>query len=137
MNRWPHLANRIETDSRLGIERGEEALWAKIDLLHDAYNTIPQAYFAMDPGVMFQSGHALLAASVKCATRVSMGGFGVLCTHFGILDMAIRLARLQMGVTENDGWLPGNGTQSGAFAVLSYTSQWELCHCQYYPVPVA
>ena len=131
---WPELASRITKDSRLGIERGEEHLWARLDALPDAYNVTPQQAYVADPDIMEKSARAYLDASFDAVKRLGAGGIVATCSHAGIADCAARMARLGFGVTENDGWLPGKGFESGGFVHLAYYVG-ALVHCQYYPVP--
>lgn len=133
---WPGLSNEIEEDPRLGLRRGDEQLWKAIDV-RGAYDMTPQEMFASARGIVEGSGRSFLAAALDLAFDVGIGAVGALCSHSPFADVAARLARLELGITENDGWLPGSGFQSGAFLHLAYDARGALELCRYYPAPEA
>lgn len=136
-NRWSDLFDQIGVDARLGILRSDIPRWNKIDAMPDAYNAIPQDYLAIDCDLMLEAGRNWLAANKSLAMIIGRGKVAVTCSHFGNADTGVYLARRNMGVMDNDGWLPGKGFQSGAFVHLSYTKDGWLVYCRYYPVPPA
>ena len=68
-------------------------------------------------------------------SHLGLGKVGVMCSHMPIADAGARLARLELGITENDGWLPGSGFGSGAFVHLAFNWGGSIASCDYYPVP--
>lgn len=146
---WPHLASRIYTDRRLGIERHDVPKWAPCDKHPNPYSMTPQEMYALQPDLLDECGRNFANASYDLAKFVGIGKVGALCSHVPFADAGARAAnrRLQK-FGENDFWLPGNGFETGAFVHLTYERNWpqpgdevvnsapyRLADCDYYPVP--
>lgn len=134
---WPALVSQIRLDRRLGNEFEEIGLWAPIDAYADAYDMLPQRQFEIQPDLVTKSGQGLFDAAKDLALEISLGKVGALCSHMPFADMCARLARLELGISENDGWLPGSGFGSGAFVHLAFDASGNIASCEYYPVPSA
>ena len=131
---WPELVPQIRLDRRLGIEFEDVPQWAPCDAVSDAYNMTPQQMHELQPDLVDQCGQNFMAVADDLAKVVGAGKVGAMVSHMPIADCGARFARKRLGITEDDGWLPGKGFGSGAFVHLAYDSG-QLVSCDYYPVP--
>src|SRR3989344_8054094 len=135
---WPELIPQIKLDRRLGIEFEDIPLWKACDDMPNPYDATPQEQHAVCPDLVDQCGRNFLEVARILAGFVShlgLGKVGVMCSHMPIADAGARLARLERGITETDGWLPGSGFGSGAFVHLAFNWGGSIASCDYYPVP--
>ena len=138
---WPELIPQIKLDRRLGIEFEDIPLWSAIDGYPNAYDMTPQDQHSLCPYLVDKCGRNFLEAARVLAGfvgHVGLGHVGVMCSHMPIADCGARFARLALGITENDGWLPGTGFGSGAFVHLGFVQHYcesffDLVSCEYYP----
>jgi hypothetical protein len=133
---WPDLVSQIVLDRRLGFEFEDLGNWAPIDAYPNAYDMTPQQQHAIQPELVDACGEGFFAATRDLAVRVGVGRVGALCSHVPYADAGARRARRELGITADDGWLPGSGFGSGAFLHLGFDLRAaRLMHCDYYPVP--
>lgn len=140
---WPDLVPQIKLDRRLGIEFEDVGQWAAIDQFDNAYDMTPQRQYELCPALIDKCGHNFLATARDLVATMGIGKVGAMCSHMPIADCGARFARLSLGITEGDGWLPGSGFGSGAFVHLTFGlkfagelgPEYVLTGCTYYPVP--
>lgn len=132
---WPDLVPQIKLDRRLGFQFEALKMWARIDKYANAYDMTPQEQHAIIPDLVDQCGGEFLLAAYELAAIIDRGQVAAMCSHVPYADAGARLARMKLGIFENDGWLPGSGFGSGAFVHLSFNHALQIVHCEYYPVP--
>lgn len=132
---WPELVPSIELDRRLGLEFEDVPLWAPTDAYPKAYKMTPQAMHAIQPELVDQCGRNFFEAAIDLAAKVGVGRVGVMCSHVPYADAGARYARKLLGISKDDGWLPGKGFGSGAFVHLAFKADGELVSCDYHPAP--
>lgn len=145
---WPNLVPKVKLDRRLAFEFENLKQWAPIDAYSNAYDMTPQEQHSIQPDLVDQCGINFFEAATSLAHAVGIGRVGAMCSHVPYADAGARHARKILGITEGDGWLPGNGFGSGAFVHLAFKSlephpsdEFDLRHrhylvsCDYYPVP--
>ena len=132
---WPILVPQIKLDRRLAFEFEDLHIWAPSDQYPNAYDMTPQEMHAIQPGLVDECGQKFMSVARDLAELTGIGHVATMCSHVPYADAGARAARLELGITENGGWLPGSGFGSGAFVHLVFTVAGKLAHCEYYPVP--